>query len=109
MKIDWIYLKNNTFPKAEQIVILLCKDKYTKYEYKCFGFYEPQGVLREQSEYSWDFECCDDYSEEYDDYFVNSGWYERIYNWDLYGCVKIEDEVIAYAYIDEELNEVETW
>lgn len=46
-----------------------------------------------KTSYSWDFKACDYYDEARDDYMVNPGWYERIYNWDDYGAVWIADTV----------------
>lgn len=90
---DWISV-NDRLPEAEKEVLILCKASYGKgYRYQCIAFYEPKGMLREQSDYGWDYECCSEYSEEDDDYFVNEGWYERIHNWDEYSAVGIVDEV----------------
>jgi hypothetical protein len=91
--VHWISV-NDRLPEAEKEVLILCKASYGKnYRYQCIAFYEPKGMLREQSDYGWDYECCSEYSEEDDDYFVNEGWYERIHNWDEYSAVGIVDEV----------------
>ena len=100
MNIAWTN-QNRKKPEAEKEVLLLCKVKNSAYLYKCIGFYVPPRTLREESYYDWDYECCD----EYDDYLVNPGWYERIYNWDEYSAVGIMDDVIGWAELDEELNE----
>ena len=65
-------------------------------------------MLRDDSNFCWDYECCDEYDEERDDYLVNPGWYERIYNWDECSAVRIMDDVIGWAYLGEELNEEQT-
>lgn len=101
MKIKWIN-QNDNKPEAEKEVLLLCKVKNSNHPYKCIGFYEPPGMLRDDSGFSWDFECCDEYDEEHDDYLVNPGWYERIYNWDDYSAVGIMDDVIGWAELDED-------
>lgn len=101
MKIKWIN-PYETKPEAEKEVLLLCKVKNSTHRYKCIGFYEPLGMLRDDSDFCWDYECCDEYDEEHDDYLVNPGWYERIYNWDDYAAVGIMDDVIGWAYLDED-------
>lgn len=101
MKIKWIGPNDNK-PKAEKEVLLLCKVRNSNHLYKCIGFYEPHGTLRDDSDFCWDYECCDEYDEEHDDYLVNPGWYERIYNWDDYSAIGIMDDVIGWAYLDED-------
>ena len=101
MKIDWIS-PNDYKPEAEHEVLLLCKVKNSNHLYKCIGFYVPPGTLRDDSNFNWDYECCDEYDEEHDDYLVNPGWYERIYNWDDYSAIGIMDDVIGWAELDEE-------
>lgn len=89
-------------PDAEQEVRVLCKASWNScYRYQCQAFYEPKGMLREKSNYGWDYECCSEYSEEDDDYFVNPGWYERIHNWDDYSAVGIADEVTHWMPLPE--------
>ena len=110
MNIKWTN-QNNKKPEAEKEVLLLCKIKNSDYLYKCIGFYEPPGMLRDDSYFGWDFECCDKYDEEHDDYLVNPGWYERIYNWDEYSAVRIIDDVIGWVDIsdeDENCNQIVT-
>lgn len=87
----WISVKDR-LPDTETDVWLQCMT-CTGYKYQCQGFYVPDGIYREDSAYWWDYECCDQYDEERDDYMVNPGWYERIYNWDDYGAVWIADTV----------------
>lgn len=103
MKIEWVNPYDNK-PEAEKEVLLLCKVKNSSHLYKCIGFYEPPGMLRDDSDFNWDYECCDEYDKEHDDYLVNPGWYERIYNWDDYSAVGIMDDVVGWAYLDEEEN-----
>ena len=98
---DWISVEER-LPEAEKEVRVLCKASWnSKYRYQCQAFYEPKGMLREASDYGWDYECCSEYSEEDDDYFVNPGWYERIHNWDDYSAVGIADEVTHWMPLPE--------
>ena len=100
-KVGWISV-DERLPDAEQEVRVLCKASWnSKYRYQCQAFYEPKGMLRENSNYGWNYECCSEYSEEDDDYFVNPGWYERIHNWDDYGAVGITDEVTHWMPLPE--------
>lgn len=101
MNIKWIN-PNDGKSKAEKEVLLLCKVRNSNHLYRCIGFYEPLGMLRDDSDFYWDYECCDEYDEEHDDYLVNPGWYERIYNWDDYSAVGIMDDVVRWAYLDED-------
>lgn len=101
MNIKWIN-PNDGKPKAEKEVLLLCKVRNSNHLYRCIGFYEPLGMLRDDSDFYWDYECYDEYDEEHDDYLVNPGWYERIYNWDDYSAVGIMDDVVRWAYLDED-------
>lgn len=86
-------------PEAEQEVLVCCK--IAKRAYVCNAFFEPKGTFKEESTYIWDYECCDNYDEERDDYEINPGWYECIHNWDEYGCVKIQDEVTHWMLLPE--------
>ena len=98
---QWISVEER-LPDAEQEVRVLCKASWnSRYRYQCQAFYEPKGMLRENSNYGWDYECCSEYSEEDDDYFVNPGWYERIHNWDDYSAVGITDEVTHWMTLPE--------
>ena len=97
----WISVEER-LPKAEKEVRVICKASWNpKYFYQCQAFYEPKGMLKEKSDYGWDYECCGEYSEEDDDYFVNPGWYERIHNWDDYSAVGILDEVTHWMPLPE--------
>lgn len=97
---QWISVEER-LPEAEEEVRVLCRTFLRKYRYQCQAFYVPKGTLREESDYTWDYECCNEYSEEDDDYFVNPGWYERIHNWDDYSAVCIEDEVTHWMPLPE--------
>lgn len=82
-------------PEAEEEVRLFCVTP-SGYEYQCQGFYVPPGTYSDDSGYSWDWECCEEYDEERDDYLVNPGWYESIHNWDEYSACGIVDRVIYW-------------
>lgn len=104
MNIKWTN-QDRTKPEAEKEVLLLCKVKNSNHLYKCIGFYEPHGMLSEDSDYIWEYEVLGEYDEEYDDYLVNSGWYEKIHNWDDYSAIGIMDDVIGWAELNEEVDE----
>lgn len=97
---QWISVEES-LPKAEQEVLVACKTRTSGYRYQCQGFYVPRGMYREDSEFTWDYEACDEYDEERDDYLVNEGWYERIHNWDEYGAVSISDIVTHWMPLPE--------
>ena len=87
------------FPVAEQEVRLYCKTSADKF-YVCTGFYIPQGLQEDDSQYCWDDECII-YDEEEDCNYVSPGWYERIYNWPDYGAAKIYDEVLDWTPLEQ--------
>ena len=93
----WIPASEQT-PKAEEEVRLFCKSKYGTYQ--CQGFYIPKKMNEEDSKFCWDYELLD-YDEENDISYVQSGWYERIYNWDDYSTVGINDEVLYWMPLPE--------
>ena len=88
---EWVSVEER-LPKAEKDVRLFCIT-FNGYKYQCQGFYVPPGTHRYDSDYSWDLECCDEYDEDSDDYFVNPGWYESVHNWDEYSAFGIADKV----------------
>ena len=61
----WIPVEER-LPKPEQDVLVSCKQGAFKYQ--CTAFYIPAKWEREKSNISWDWECCEDYDEEIDDY-----------------------------------------
>ena len=87
----WVRV-DDRIPDAEQEIILCCVTPFG-YTYQCQGFYIPTGMYRDDSEYCYDLEFCEEYDEEKDDFIVNPGWYERIYNLDEYSAVRIHDKV----------------
>lgn len=101
---EWIKCSEK-MPDPEKAVLLLCEIRPGGHKYICVGFYVPNHWLREQSDYSWDWEACSEYDEEHDDYFVNEGWYERIMNWDEYSAVGIGDFVIAWMPLPKSQEE----
>ena len=64
----WISVKDR-MPEQEKCVLLLCKTQYGT-SYKCIGFYESGMMRRDDSDYCWDYEVCDIYNEENDDYLL---------------------------------------
>lgn len=88
---EWVSVEDR-LPKAEKEVRLYCITP-NGYKYQCQGFYVPPGMLRDDSDYSWGWECCDEYDEDSDDYFVSPGWYESCHNWDEYSAFRVADKV----------------
>lgn len=88
---EWVSVEER-LPKAEKEVRLFCITP-NGYKYQCQGFYVPPGMLRDDSDYSWDWECCDEYDEDSGDYFVSPGWYESCHNWDEYSAFRVADKV----------------
>lgn len=95
---NWISVKER-LPDKEEEVWLACETRPNGYVYCCKGFYIPENTYRDESDFSWDFKALT-YDEEKDDYLVNSGWYERIHNWDEYGAIAIGDFVTHWANIE---------
>lgn len=89
---EWIPVTER-LPELEKTVLIRCRSQFSQFGYVCCGFYVPEGTYREDSGYSWDYECCNEYDEEKDDYIVNAGWYEAIRNWDDYNAVGVADIV----------------
>ena len=96
---EWISIKDR-MPKAEQEVRLYCKT-VSDFGYQCQGFYVPPGTYREESQFNWDWEMCNRYDEEKDDFIVTAGWYEQIHNWDEYAACGISDTVTHWAPLPE--------
>lgn len=92
----WIPITER-LPETEEEVLAFCK--CGKGGYVCEAFFIPKGTYREESGYYFEWECCEEYNEERDDYEINPGWYERIHNWDEYGCVAIHDMVTHWMPI----------
>lgn len=95
----WVSVEER-LPDAEKEVRLFCVTP-NGYKYQCQGFYVPPGMRRDDSDYSWDWECCDQYDEDSDDYFVNPGWYESSHNWDVYSAFGIADKVTYWMPLPE--------
>ncbi|MBC5747071.1 DUF551 domain-containing protein [Dysosmobacter sp. NSJ-60] len=96
---EWVSVEEG-LPDAEKEVRLFCITP-NGYSYQCQGFYVPPGMRRDDSDYSWDWECCDQYDETSDDYFVNPGWYESSHNWDEYSAFGIADKVTHWMPLPE--------
>lgn len=101
----WVSVEEK-LPDAEEEVRLLCVTSWGCH-YQCQGFYVPPGTYRDDSGYSWDWECCEEYDEERDDYLVNPGWYESIHNWDEYSACGIADKVTNWMPLPEEPEDME--
>lgn len=97
---EWISVEDR-LPEPEQEVLALCVRRPFGFKYQCKAFYIPKKWLRGESDLNWDYECCDEYDEDADDYYVNEGWYERIHNWDDYGAVGIADFVTHWMPLPE--------
>lgn len=54
MKIKWTN-QGNKKPEAEKEVLLLCKVKNSSHLYRYIGFYEPPGMLRDDSDFCWNY------------------------------------------------------
>ena len=89
---EWISV-DDRLPEPEQEVFVCVRTKISNYRYVCCAMHVPENWHRQSSDFCWDFECCDEYDEEQDDYIVTPGWYESIHNWDDYSVVGIEDIV----------------
>ena len=96
----WISVKDR-LPEPEQEVFVYVRSKISNYNYVCCAMHVPENWYRQSSDFCWDFECCDEYDEEQDDYIVKQGWYESIHNWDDYSVVGIEDIVTHWMPIPE--------
>ena len=89
---EWISV-DDRLPEPEQEVFVCVRTKISNYRYVCCAMHVPENWHRQSSDFCWDFECCDEYDEEQDDFIVTPGWYESIHNWDDYFVVGIEDIV----------------
>lgn len=87
-------------PEAEQQVLAYCRYGTTG-GYICKAIYIPPETYREDSGFDWDWDVCNAYNEERDDYEIEPGWYERIHNWDEYGSVGINDTVTHWMPLPE--------
>lgn len=96
----WISVKDR-LPEPEQEVFVCVRSKISNYSYVCCAMHVPENWYRQSSVFCWDFECCDEYDEEQDDYIVKQGWYESIHNWDDYSVVGIDDIVTHWMPILE--------
>lgn len=101
----WISVKDR-LPEPEQEVFVCVRSKISNYSYVCCAMHVPENWYRQSSDFCWDFECCDEYDEEQDDYIVKQGWYESIHNWDDYSVVEIEDIVTHWMPIPVPPKEV---
>lgn len=96
----WISVEAR-LPEPEQEVFVCVRSKISNYSYVCCAMHVPENWYRQSSDFCWDFECCDDYDEEQDDFIVKPGWYESIHNWDDYSVVGIEGIVTHWMQLPE--------
>lgn len=96
---DWISVKDR-LPEQGAAVLLLCERPVDMggRKYQCVGYHAPRFAIEAEL---WDDECCREYCEEKDAYFIEAGWYELIYNWDEYSAVKINDSVVSWMLLPE--------
>ena len=96
--IEWISVEDQLPAKEQEVLVVckfsvVCKSSFDEYRYICKAFYIPPGTPCGETDFTWDVELCEEYDEEKDDYIIQDGWYERVHNWDEYGCVYIADKV----------------
>ena len=95
----WIDM-NKELPKSRHTVLAYYKNCYTKGRTVKAIYVEPFDILAEDFYEDWmDFDC--DYSDEKDNYYVKSGWYESIENGD-YAYYKINDRVLFWKELPKE-------
>ena len=97
---EWISVKDR-LPEAEQEVFVCVRTKISNYRYVCCAMYVPENWPRQSSDFCWDFECCDEYDEEEDDFIVTPWLYVSIHNCDDYSVVLIEDIVTHWMPIPQ--------
>ena len=86
-------------PESETHVLAACRTLFSNCGYICDAFYAaPKSI--EVSCYDA-CECETEYDEEEDKYFLVSGWYEVIKNWDDYNSIAIEDKVTHWMPLPE--------
>lgn len=88
-------------PETWEPVLAYCKYGICKGGYVCCAFYVTPGTYEGDSDFSWDYEALGDYNEEKDSYEIPAGWYERIHNWDDFGCVGIYSNVTHWMPLPE--------
>ena len=93
---NWISTKWY-LPDSGQYVLACCEVRSTyssRRNYQCIAFYAAKHSIPE-GKYPED-DCCYDYDEEEDEYYLKEGWYEVIHNWGDYSSIVIEDFVTAW-------------
>ena len=83
--------------------VRLCDGR--KHRYTCHASYVHRYSIV-STDYC-NFEECDEYNEEDDEYYALPGWYERVHNWDDYSFCVVEDSVVAWRELPEPFKEVE--
>ena len=100
-KPEWISVDKG-LPKSGEKVLAYCWVKWLSgggKGYVCDAYYAaPKSVLASEG---WD-DCATEYDEETDEYYLLSGWYEVIHNWDEYGSIAIGDFVTHWMPMPSE-------
>lgn len=76
-----------------ETVIATVETKPFKHRYVCEAVWIPRWTRKVLFD---EWEDCSEYKEDDDEYYALEGWYERVYNWDEYAYVAIDDNVIAW-------------
>ena len=93
-------------PESETHVLAACRTLFSNCGYICDAFYAAPKSM-EVSCYDA-CECETEYDEEEDKYFLVSGWYEVIKNWDDYDSIAIEDKVTHWMPLPQPPESAET-
>lgn len=96
---DSPWISADVLPKDDTRYLLECVSSYdASFTYNCIGYF----VGKKQHEED-NIDCHTEYDKESDKYYLISGWYETLMNWDEYGAVFINDTVIAYRQLPEKM------
>ena len=96
---EWISV-NDRLPESGVHVLIFCE--MHRYGGEIAGKYVCDGYYAEENKIiagSFPDECCCEYSEEDDEYYLREGWYEVVKNCDDYNSVAVEDFVTHWMPI----------
>lgn len=104
----WHDLRKNPqdLPEPEKEVDVVCERKMLRKDSKpiqirTHGFYEDGTILENDSEWNWE-DLEGEYNEEEDCYVIQEGWWEfRHYGLDEFYNNVIDDEIVAWRYIEQ--------